>query len=425
MRTIGSTLPWIRITRTGEGDGRATVAFENANSDFVIPAELGLTELNYDSLIASQLPAIAGCLAAGGLIKDDSALLFLGTVRDTGEPNKPKRVDVLLAEASAGSGGAPGDFRRLVLVEDKLDKNPESRRRVLSQILDYAQTFQSMTFEDLRSQISEQLRPWLDEYRLEVEHCLDDGDFLLVLAGDRIHPRALELADWELSKQNRMLSKYEFAAVELSLYGIPGTKDEYLFIPHLVGAVKATERTCIKLDLTVRSQDGAELKIARPVITEVLSEDGTEEDGPSRSAPISPAAYLNNMRELFDEPRTAAVQKLLECLTRLAASSRDRFKIRYGAKPNFYWISGGGTESRIFTLTNDGRMRLFSESLIKQGMGTLAEQIRATATDKVPGIHEGGDFHQLSVDITSESVNALCSVAQYVYEVLSEERGKA
>ncbi|MCK9464111.1 MAG: hypothetical protein M0R80_31210, partial [Proteobacteria bacterium] len=217
--------------------------------------------------------------------------------------------------------------------------------------------------------------------------------------------------------------KYEFAAVELSLYGVPGTNNEYLFIPHLVGAVKTTERTCIKLDLTVRSQDGAELKIERPIVAEVLSEDEAEDEASSRTAPIDPAVYLKNMREIFGEPRMAAVQSLLECLARIVASSRDRFRIWYGAKPNFNWISDGGRESRIFTVTNNGKIRLFSEPLIKQGMGRLAERIRAVAADTVPGIHEGGDFHQLSADITPENVDALCSMVQNACEVLAGERG--
>src|SRR5438128_7871891 len=46
-------------------------------------------------------------------------------------------IDVLFAEVDAS-----GAFRRFVLVEDKLLRNPEAKRTVLAQILDYAHKVQ-------------------------------------------------------------------------------------------------------------------------------------------------------------------------------------------------------------------------------------------------------------------------------------------
>jgi hypothetical protein len=74
---------------------------------------------------------LAGSLRQAQVIAEDATLKVLGTQVDN--------IDVVRAEVAQGG---KNDIRRLVLLEDKLLSNPQARRHVLAQILDYARTVQ-------------------------------------------------------------------------------------------------------------------------------------------------------------------------------------------------------------------------------------------------------------------------------------------
>jgi hypothetical protein len=92
---------------------------------------------------------------------------------------------------------------RLVLVECKLWRNPQSRREVIAQILEYAALLREWTYADLTAKLVQALRwtgpnplfakvrqdlPELDEVRFveAVSRSLMAGDFDLIVAGDGI-----------------------------------------------------------------------------------------------------------------------------------------------------------------------------------------------------------------------------------------------
>lgn len=101
---------------------------------------------------------------------------------------------------------------RLVLVECKLWRNPQARREVVAQILEYAALLRRWTYADLTARLKASLRshaadplfeivrsrlPDADEARFvdAVARCLRTGDFQLVVAGDGIREDVSALAE--------------------------------------------------------------------------------------------------------------------------------------------------------------------------------------------------------------------------------------
>jgi len=101
---------------------------------------------------------------------------------------------------------------KLVVVELKLFKNPEARRKVIGQILDYAKELVSWSYADLQRQVSirtgvkgnsvyklvSQKYPEVDEAQLHdgVTQSLEKGDFMLVIAGDGIRQDAQAIVEF-------------------------------------------------------------------------------------------------------------------------------------------------------------------------------------------------------------------------------------
>ena len=94
------------------------------------------------------------------------------------------------------------DLGRLILAEFKLWRNPQARREVIGQILDYTKELASWTYEDLQREVSKALRrkgnapyklvheqaPDIEEAKFvdNVSRHLKRGEFLLLIIGDGI-----------------------------------------------------------------------------------------------------------------------------------------------------------------------------------------------------------------------------------------------
>lgn len=121
---------------------------------------------------------------------------------------------------------------RLVVLEAKLWRNPESRRKVVAQILDYAKELSRWSYEDLQRSVSaatgrkgnslmELVREQhadLDEAEFvdAVSRGLKQGRFLLLIVGDGIREGAASIAEFI---QRVGTLEFTFGLVELALYG--------------------------------------------------------------------------------------------------------------------------------------------------------------------------------------------------------------
>lgn len=121
---------------------------------------------------------------------------------------------------------------RLVLVECKLWRNPQARREVIAQILEYASLLSTWSFSDLTVRIqaatgsaspnplfemAAELFPNLEEavFVDQVSRSLETGDFVLMIAGDGIRSDVHAIAD-HLNRSSGLTA--QLALVEFQLW---------------------------------------------------------------------------------------------------------------------------------------------------------------------------------------------------------------
>ena len=147
-------------------------------------------------------------------------------------------VDVLLVSESA----------RIGLVETKLSYNPESRRSVVAQTLEYAIHFPQVDPADLPPMPAVDRRPFADME--DVRTRVEDGDYLLVIAGDLLDGRAVKLGRTLLGRH--LVHGWDLAMVEVSVYRpLPvapaGPVGRCLLVPHIRGAIVPEGRQVVRI----------------------------------------------------------------------------------------------------------------------------------------------------------------------------------
>jgi hypothetical protein len=121
---------------------------------------------------------------------------------------------------------------RLTLIECKLWKNPEARRKVVAQALDYASAISRWSYSDLQRQVSQatgrhgnvpfdqvrQGHPDIEEARFvdATARSLETGRFLLLIAGDGIREDVESLAEYI---NRNTAADFTLGLVEVGLYG--------------------------------------------------------------------------------------------------------------------------------------------------------------------------------------------------------------
>lgn len=177
-------------------------------------------------------------------------------------------------------------FGRLTLVECKLWRNPEARRTVVAQALDYARTVSRWSYSDLQRQVAAASgrhgnvpfentlarNPGLNEQQFvdDTTRAMRSGHFLLVIAGDGIREDVSGMA--ELINRNAS-SAFSFALVEVALYGF---EDSSLAIqPRVIAKTQIIERTVVVV------RDGGQ-----PVAMTVSEEPDVDESGDASSAVV-------------------------------------------------------------------------------------------------------------------------------------------
>lgn len=138
---------------------------------------------------------------------------------------------------------------RLMLVECKLWKNPQSRREVIGQILDYAADIAKWDYEQLSDAISKATGgsstsmyevaleefPSLDEATFvdDVERSLREGSFLLAIAGDGIRENVERIVSLI---QSRATPQFSFALIEVGVYRLQTDGIDGVFVQPIVHA---------------------------------------------------------------------------------------------------------------------------------------------------------------------------------------------
>lgn len=149
----------------------------------------------------------------------------------------------------------------LILVECKLWRNPESRRKVIAQIMDYAKEIAEWGYDDLmkavnRANNTNQENPLYtlvekhpeapDEsvFVDQVSRNLRLGRHLLLIVGDGIQEGAERLADF---LQKNMGLHFTLGLLEIGIYRFPGQKG-HIVIPNVLAKTTIIERGVIRIE---------------------------------------------------------------------------------------------------------------------------------------------------------------------------------
>lgn len=155
-----------------------------------------------------------------------------------------------------------------VIVETKLWRNPEARRQVLAQVLDYIKDVARKDFDWIDEQwevcrkphdgtlvaaLSKLASEELDESLVidRVNRALERGDVIAMVVGDGIEARLRDLVEHLKTDSPRL--KYSLALVELACYVSNDASDEQiLVVPRIVKSVEPVQRAYIHLDIADR-----------------------------------------------------------------------------------------------------------------------------------------------------------------------------
>jgi hypothetical protein len=171
-----------------------------------------------------------------------------------------------------------------VLVECKLWRNPEARREVVSQILDYAKELSRWSSSDVQREVRHRLKrdgnPLLDMVRA-VDPKVDEqqfndaltanlrhGRFLLLIVGDGIREGVEAIAEY---LQLHAGLHFSLGLVELPIYGMPN--GDRLVAPRVLARTQLIARNVVAVPdgYMVEAEDGgsvAELDPDRAVLAE-------------------------------------------------------------------------------------------------------------------------------------------------------------
>ena len=204
-------------------------------------------------------------------------------------------IDVLLVSETG----------RVAIVETKLSINPDKRRGVLAQVLDYAVSLPKVERRAL-PHLPEAAGVHVDQ----VYQRIQKGDFLLIVAGDLLDSRAVRLGRALLG--DHVVNEWVLAMVEVAVFERIGTPvPEYILVPHLRGGIETELRQIIKVEVALGDKNSVSVRSPTPDEVEAsVREKWTEDRFLSALAASSlPPVYKTfgkDLRALRDEfPGTA------------------------------------------------------------------------------------------------------------------------
>lgn len=198
---------------------------------------------------------------------------------------------------------------RLVLVETKLHRNPESCREVLGQILDYAANIRASDWDystlndlygknDLYSDMQKKFKDLPDEdtFIQNVNRYIKQAEFLMMIVGDTIRPTVENIATFVNSPIDM---KYKLALCEIKTYKMG---DKYLVIPQLTTDTIHIERAVITIqnnNIVCSTKNQLEESHTKQS-ADYISEEKFVSDFVSKNSNISETAvydFLNALRD--------------------------------------------------------------------------------------------------------------------------------
>ncbi len=208
----------------------------------------------------------------------------------------------------------------LIIVETKLWRNPEARREVVGQIIDYAKDVSHWTFEELEekvrgynSQHRQSSLGILDSLRLiedideseeqiiidAITRNLQRGRFLLLVVGDGIRESVETMADF---LQQTPQLHFTLALVELQVYelGEEGEK-QLLVMPQVVARTREITRAVVRVE-------GQNIESVKVEVETEITTPGT----PTTRFTLSEEDFFNTLRQHVDSEDVEFAHRIIE-----------------------------------------------------------------------------------------------------------------
>ena len=290
-----------------ENRNKPNLAYERCSAK-----DIGLEESWLrDSIFANPDLVIGPCRAAG-LTEDEWYPWQREYKVDVG------RIDVLLISSQG----------RVAVVETKLATNPELRRRVLAQALDYL-THLSDRFADSMPEIPKDENGDAIADEEDIRECIAQGDALVIIASDEVDLRAARLSRSLLA--DHLVKQWDLALIDLAFYRpVNDSSDHYLIIPHVRNLIESEPRQVVRV-IVEGETPSARVEIERINI---------EDPRPARQK-WDEKRFFSNL-EGGEAPRP--VKELAQKLRELAGRFTESVKLAWGT----------GKEGSMVVKRNDG-----------------------------------------------------------------------
>jgi len=303
----------------------------------------------------------------------------------------------------------------LTIAETKLIRNPEARREVVAQTLDYAKELSQWKYDDLvesirrtqTSPLSGVSDPLLElikgksefedldtiQFQKSVSQCLRHGRFLLLIIGDKISEDVEGLVKY---LQNFAHLQFTMGLIELGLFKVNEKSDRpILVVPRIVARTSEIVRAIVRIEGDERLQ---RLPLA-------ITPDIDQETSPSREA------FWEAVRGKAD---AGAPGKLQNLLSQLEGMGLYVDPIESGVALRFPDPGESDTEFRLFRVTKEGRVRLgrFKQQLEKEGydeeialryLNPIAKWVGGRVNSQKGDLEGIGSSHMFPIKVLSET----------------------
>jgi hypothetical protein len=278
------------------------------------------------------------------LVFDHPELLPIGEIEPVLDPLFSACIELPLASGNAdnlflnSNGG-------IALVECKLWRNPEARRKVVAQVIDYARCLTTWRYDDLERAVLKASLPGgaktpqriadlfgatgdFDEVSFidNINRNLKRGRIVLILAGDGIREDAEALVDLV---QDTAGARFTWALVEMPVFQLPD-KLGFVVQPRLIARTVMIERGVVSI-----SDD--RIRVAAPLEKEPSPKSITEDEFFEAVAKLNPQ-LPTQLRTLIDKVTNVGV--------------RPVFK---GAM-NLRWMGPDGVDRSLGYVQKDGQV---------------------------------------------------------------------
>ena len=315
--------------------------------------EAGLKESWFrDAIFANPDLVIGPCRSAG--VVDETEHWYPWAkehaVSDAGS------IDVLLLSSDG----------RIGIVETKLSFNRERRREVVAQILDYAVALQETRLDFDRLPPLSAMNAENPPTQHDVNDALAAGDFLLIVAGDTLEPRAIRLGEAILA--GHMTAEWDLAMVDLNLYE-GGPERGRLLVPELRGQLIHETRQVVRVKVE-GEQPKAKIEVERL-------------PDPSRTSERTPWTSEAFSKSLASAPVSPKFRDLMARLVEIAQRYTG-CSIKYGTG-KLGSITLKRAEGSVVSFFLDGTAETKPRKYLDDALGQSAAQLYVTAVERLWG----------------------------------------